>query len=165
MWVLNQGHKGKLDPCSHKYKFIGLMDKTHASWYYKPENGEVGKLCNVIFLHSCPTTYILVPSLPEGESGSIDDEQASQETGESPDDDQETHDIEAELMPEDQATDSINSMQHSIPDITPSRSDAPSNEQFSGIQTHAQLKKSNSQLVQIRSDHGPVQMKKQKALH
>src|SRR5260370_39035200 len=144
MWVLNQGHKGKLDPHSHKYKFIGLTDKTHASWYYKPENGEVSKLCNVIFPCSRPiNAYIPVPSLPEGESGSIDNEQASQETGESPDDNQETHEIEEELMPKDWATDSIDSIEQSIPDITPSRSDSPSNKQFSGIQTHTQLKKSN----------------------
>ncbi len=129
---MQHGHKGKLDLHSHKYKFIGLTDKTHASWYYKPENGEVGKSHNIIFLHSCPTTHILVPSPPEGESGSIDDDEASQETGESPDDNQETHDIE-ELMPKDQATDSINSIKHSIPDITPSRSNSPSDEQFSGI--------------------------------
>src|SRR5260370_38076624 len=64
-------------------------------------------------------------------------------------------------MPEDQAPDSIDSIEQSIPDITPSRSDSPSNKQFSGIRTRAQLKKSNSQLVQIRSDHGPVQMEKQ----
>ena len=122
MWVLNQGHKGKLDPCSHKYKFIGLSDETRASWYYKPENGEVAKSCNIIFPCSCPTpaSYIPVPSLPEGESGSINDEQASQET----------IDVEVELMPEDQATDSINSIQHSIPDITPSRSDLPNNKHF-----------------------------------
>ena len=103
MWVLNQGHKGKLDPHSHKYKFIGLSDKTRACWYYKLENGEVAKSHNVIFPHSCPTpaSYIPVPSLPEGESGSIDDEQASQET----------HEIKVELMPKDQATDSINSIQ------------------------------------------------------
>src|SRR5260370_41642447 len=120
--------------------------------YYKPENGEVGKSHNVIFLHLHPiNSYIPVPSLPEGESGSIDDEQASQET----------HDIEAELMPEDWATNSINSMQHSISDNLPSNTDLPGNKQFSGIQTHAQLKKSNSQLVQLRSDHGPVQMEKQ----
>src|SRR6266478_1127586 len=115
MWVLNQGHKGKLDLCSHKYKFIGLMDKTCTSWYYKPENGEVSKLHNVIFPCSCPiNAYILVPSPPEGESGSIDDEQASQETGESPDNNQETHEIKEELLPKDWATDSIDSIEQSF---------------------------------------------------
>src|SRR5260221_674415 len=43
MWVLNQDAKGKLDPCSHKFKFIGLSDETCTCWYYKPGNGKVAK--------------------------------------------------------------------------------------------------------------------------
>src|SRR5260370_5210293 len=74
MWVLNQDHKGKLNPQSHKYKFIGLSDETRACWYYKPANGEVAKSHNIIFPHShpIPTFPIPIPSLPEGESRAID---------------------------------------------------------------------------------------------
>src|SRR5260370_3291971 len=108
MWVLNQDHKGKLNPRSHKCKFIGLLDETCACWYYKPANGKVAKSCNIIFPHShpIPTIPIPIPSLPEGESRSIDG-QSSQEdpdnTQETTDDDLETLDNKAELMPNNQA--------------------------------------------------------------
>src|SRR6266850_4470763 len=106
MWVLNQDHKGKLDPQSHKYKFIGLSDETCTCWYYKPANGEVAKSCNIIFPHShpIPTFPIPIPSPPEGESRSIDG-QSSQEdpdnTQETTDDDLETPDDKVELTPDD----------------------------------------------------------------
>src|SRR5260370_27607394 len=168
MWVLNQDHKGKLDPRSHKYKFIGLSDETHACWYYKPTNGEVAKLHNIIFPHShpIPTFPIPIPSPPEGESGSIDG-QSSQEdpddTQETTDDDLETPDNKAELMPDNRAVGSFDDPIHSLPDNTPSNDNSSPIEQFPGIHTHTQLKKSNSSLVQIRSDHGPIQMEKQKS--
>ena len=153
MWVLNQDHKGKLNPHSHKYKFLGLSDETHACWYYKPDNGEVAKLCNIIFpcSHPSPTSHIPIPSPPEGEYGPID-EQAAQETQEG----------EVELMPEDRTANSIDDPIHSLPDNAPSEADS---QQFSGIQTCTQLKKSNTLLVQLKSDHGPVQMEKQAAPH
>src|SRR5260370_2634238 len=167
MWVLNQDHKGKLDPRSHKYKFIGLSDETHACWYYKPANGEVAKSRNIIFpcSHPIPTFPIPIPSLPEGESGSIDG-QSSQEdpddTQETTDDDLETPDNKAELMPDNWAVGSFDNPIHSLPDNTPSNNNSSPIEQFLGICTCTQLKKSNSSLVQIRSDHSPIQMEKQK---
>src|SRR5258708_29494458 len=151
MWVLNQDHKGKLNPCSHKYKFLGLLDETCACWYYKPKNGEVVKSHNIIFPHSHPTSHIPIPSPPEGEYGPID-EQAAQETQEG----------EAELMPEDQTGNSIDDPIHLLPDNAPSEDNS---QQFLGIWTCTQLKKSNTPLVQLKSDHGPVQMEKQAAPH
>src|SRR6266850_7071014 len=170
MWVLNQGYKGKLNPRSHKYKFIGLLDETRACWYYKPANGEVAKLCNIIFPHShpIPTFPIPIPSPPEGESRSIDG-QSSQEdpdnTQETTDDDLETPDDKVELTPNNRAVGSFDDSIHSLPDNTPSNDNSSPIEQFLGICTHTQLKKSNSSLVQIRSDHGPIQMEKQKSPH
>ncbi len=126
MWVLNQDHKGKLDPQSHKYKFIGLSDETHACWYYKPANGKVAKLYNIIFprSHPIPTFPIPIPSPPEGESRSIDG-QSSQEdpddTQETTDDDLETPDDKVELMPDNWAVGSFDNSIHSLPDNTPSQ--------------------------------------------
>ncbi len=151
MWVLNQDHKGKLDPRSHKYKFLGLSDETRACWYYKPKNGEVTKSRNIIFPRSHPTSHIPIPSLPEGEYGPIDEQVA-----------QETQEGEVELIPKDQTGDSIDDPIHSLPDNTPSEDNS---QQFSGIQTRTQLKKSNTLLVQLKSDHGPIQMEKQAAPH
>src|SRR5260370_10354975 len=84
------------------------------------------------------------------------------DTQETTDDDLETPDDKAELMPNDQAVGSFDDSIHSLPDNTPSNNNSSPIEQFPGIHTRTQLKKSNSSLVQIRSDHSPIQMEKQK---
>ena len=97
VWVLNQGTKGKLDPRSNKYVFIGLSDDTRAYWYYKPRNGEVAKSRNIVFPRSTNSSIsIPFPSQPEGENGPGNSQAA-----------QETLDGEVDLMPKDWAVDSI----------------------------------------------------------
>ncbi len=124
IWVLNQGAKGKLDPRSNKYIFIGLSDDTHAYWYYKPRNGKVAKSQNVVFPHSKLNSSISIPfpSQPEGENGH-GNLQAAQETldgeaGSMPES-QAVNSIDAELMPGDRATDSIPHSIQSPPDNIP----------------------------------------------
>src|SRR5260370_4273618 len=158
VWVLNQGAKGKLNPRSNKYIFIGLSDDTRTYWYYKPGNGEVAKSQNVIFPCSTNSSIsIPFPSQPEGENGHGNLQAA-----------QETLDGEVDLMPKDCAVDSTNvelipsnRATHSIDPIQPPDNIAPDPLQFLQIQTHAQSQATNSPLVQIRSDHGSTQTEKQ----
>ena len=59
VWVLDQsGTKGKLDPKSNKYKFIGITEETRAFWYYK-SNGEIAKSRNTIFPSYHPTPFTI----------------------------------------------------------------------------------------------------------
>src|SRR5260370_38468877 len=98
VWVLNQGAKGKLNPRSNKYIFIGLSDDTHTYWYYRPGNSEVAKSQNVIFPCSTNSSIsIPFPSQPEGENGHRNLQAA-----------QETLDGEVDLIPKDQAVNSTN---------------------------------------------------------
>ncbi len=145
VWVLDQDQKGKLDPCSNKYKFIGLTDNTCAIFYYKPENGVIAKSRNIIFPHPHnphPDIQIPISSPSEGEP---------QPNNQQPD--VENQENEADQMPG-------NSTEAGSTDTMDTNSSLNHKESM-GIRTRSQLKRTQSPLVQIRMDHGPVRMENQ----
>jgi hypothetical protein len=134
--VLDQDQKGKLDPCSNKYQFVGFTNNTYAIYYYNPENESIAKFQNVIFPHiTPPNTKIPISSLSEGETQPGNKElDVEKQADQMPGNSDEAGPAEA------QDNSSLN------------------HKEFPGIHTRSQLKKNQTPLVQIRTDHGPVRM-------